>query len=305
MFRPEGVFTAMLTPFTSEVSVNEPELRRMVDFQIAGGVNGLFPVSSVGEGIHMSFDEKCQAYDIVCDQAAGRVPVTPGVASTYPAECIRLAKQAHKAGASAVLATPPYFYTPSPEAVTLFFQRIADESPLPVIIYNIPLFTPPLSMETVARLVRHENVAAMKDSSGNMVDFLNFLEIINDSGTGVRLLTGREAAFLACLNSGAHGGMTAAASVMPEIMSAIYAAHRAGNADRARELQGAMHPLLRLMFASTFPVGAKLAMGLRGFDMGPQILPLSAAEKTKLAQEENQMRALIDDILAKHAPSSR
>ena len=110
MFKPEGVYVAMLTPFDEDGAINEGELRRIVDFQIEGGVHGLFPISSAGEFIHMSREEKVRMMEILVDQNKGRVKITPGVGSSLPAESIFLAKKAKELGCDGVVVAPPYFY---------------------------------------------------------------------------------------------------------------------------------------------------------------------------------------------------
>ena len=110
MFKPEGIYVAMLTPFKRDGRISEEEMRRIVDFQIEHGVDGLFPVSSVGESIHMSREEKIALMEIVHDQARGRAAVTPGVGSSHPAESIFLAKKAREIGCDAVVIAPPYFF---------------------------------------------------------------------------------------------------------------------------------------------------------------------------------------------------
>ena len=114
MFKPEGVYVAMLTPFDDEGSINEAELRRIVDFQIKGGVDGLFPISSVGEFIHMSREEKFRMMEIIVDQNEGRIHITPGVGSSNPAESICLAQKAKDLGCDGVVVAPPCLPCPSP-----------------------------------------------------------------------------------------------------------------------------------------------------------------------------------------------
>ena len=113
MYKPKGVYVAMLTPFSDDGSINEPELRKIVDFLVDAGVNGLFPISSVGEFIHMSSNEKMRVMEIVSDQNKGRVQLLPGVGSSHPAESVRLARKAQSLGSDAVVAAPPYFFPQS------------------------------------------------------------------------------------------------------------------------------------------------------------------------------------------------
>ena len=218
MFKPEGVYVAMLTPFDEDGAINEGELRRIVDFQIEGGVHGLFPISSVGEFIHMSRQEKVRMMEIMVDQSRGRVKITPGVGSSLPTESIFLAQKAKELGCDGVVVAPPYFYQLSQENIETYFETIADAVDIPNILYNIPLFTQPISYDVVKRLARHENVVGMKDSSGSMVDFIHFIDKIKIAGEDINVLTGREETLFPCLMVGGKGGMTATAGILPEIM---------------------------------------------------------------------------------------
>ncbi len=300
MFRPEGIYPALLTPFDEHQRVNEAELRKLLDFGIDRGLDGIFPISSVGEGIHMDFDEKCRCMDIVVDQVNGRVPVIPGVVASAPVECVKLAQYAASIGCAAVLVTPPYFYKPGGAMVERFFETIIEECDLPVILYNIPLFTSPLDYDMVKRLVRYPNVVGMKDSSGSMVDFMHFMDKIAIAGEDISMLTGREETLLSCLLMGAQGCMTATAGIFPEIMVGIYRAWQEGNLDKALKLQKMILVVIRTMFAAPFPIGFKLALELRGIEMGPPLLPPSAADTYQINTVKSRLKMLMDPIIEKY-----
>ncbi|MEN8127864.1 MAG: dihydrodipicolinate synthase family protein [Planctomycetota bacterium] len=300
MFRPEGIYPALLTPFDDDHKVNEPELRKLVEFCIERGLNGIFPVSSVGEGIHMDFDDKCRCMKIVVEQANGRVPVTPGVVASAPGECVRLAKYAGSIGCAGAVVTPPYFYKPAGAMVERFFETIIEDSGIPIILYNIPLFTSPLDYDMVKRLVRYPNVVGMKDSSGSMVDFMHFLDKIAIAGEDISMLTGREETLLSCLLMGAKGCMTATAGIFPEIMVGIYEAWKKGDLDKALELQKLILVVIRTMFAAPFPIGFKLALELRGIKMGPPLIPPSAADIYQINTVKSRLRMLIEPMIEKY-----
>jgi len=293
MFKPEGIYVAMLTAFTNDGAINAAELRRIVEFQIRSGVHGLFPISSVGEFIHLSREEKFRMMEIVVDQNRGRVKITPGVGSSLPAESIILARKAKALGCDGVVVAPPYFFQLSQENIEKYFETIADAVDIPIILYNIPLFTQPLSYDVVKRLARRANVVGMKDSSGSMVDFLHFIDKIRIIGEDMNILTGREETLFPCLMVGGKGCMTATSGILPEVMLGIYEAWKAGDYLRAKELQDSILLAVRAMFALPMPLGFKVAMEMRGFDLGPPKQPLSDAERFKF----NTMKARIEKIL--------
>jgi 4-hydroxy-tetrahydrodipicolinate synthase len=297
MFKPEGIYVAMLTPFTADGEINEEELRRIVDFQITAGVHGLFPISSVGEYIHMSREEKIRMMEIIADQNRGRVRLTPGVGSSLPADSIILARKAKELGCDGVVAAPPYFYQLSQENIEKYFESIADAVDIPMILYNIPLFTQPLSYDVVKRLARRNNIVGMKDSSGSMVDFLHFLDKVRIIGEDINILTGREETLFPCLMVGGRGCMTATSGILPEIMVAIYEAWKADDYARARELQFSILLVVRAMFSLPFPLGFKVAMEMRGFDMGPPKQPLSDAERFKYRTTKARIEKIMKRIL--------
>jgi N-acetylneuraminate lyase/4-hydroxy-tetrahydrodipicolinate synthase len=297
MFKPEGVFVAMLTPFKDDGSLNDDELRKIVDFLIDSGVHGLFPISSVGEYIHMSIDEKIRMMEVITEQNRGRVHITPGVGSSHPADSIRLAQKAKELGCDGVVIAPPYFFQLSQENIEKYYESISDAVDIPVILYNIPLFTQPLSYDVVKRLARRENVVAMKDSSGSMVDFMHFMDKIRLIKEDLNMLTGREETFFATLMVGGKGCMTATAGILPEKMIGIYNAWKSGEYTKALDLQYSILLAVRAMFSVEFPLGFKVAMEIRGFKMGPPKQPLSDAERFKFNTTKVRIQKIMKPIL--------
>jgi 4-hydroxy-tetrahydrodipicolinate synthase len=299
MFKPEGIYVAMLTPFKQDGRIHEQEMRRMVDFQIKHGVDGLFPVSSVGEYIHMTREEKVALMEIVHDQARGRVAITPGVGSSQPAESIFLAEKAREIGCDAVVIAPPHFFPLSQNMIERYFETIIDAVDIPVILYNIPLFTQPLGYDLVKRLARRANVVGMKDSSGSMVDFLHFMDKVRLAEEEMNFLTGREETLLPCLMMGGKGGMTATSGILPEAMVEIYQCFLSGDYETAKKHQLSILPAVRSMFALPFPLGFKVAMEMRGFEMGPPKQPLSDADQVQFKTTKVRIQKLLQAIIGR------
>ena len=297
MFKPEGIYVAMMTPF-EDGQINESVVRQMVDFVIEKGVHGIFPISSVGEFIHLDFDEKVCLMQIVHDQAQGRVPITPGIASTRPRECIRLAQKAQEIGCEAVVVAPPYYYPMSQENMERHFEIISDAIDLPIILYNIPLFAPPISYDVVKNLSRRKNIVAMKDSSGSMVDFLHYMDNIRLIGEDLSMLIGREEILFPGLMVGGKGCMTGTAGILPEVMVGIYNAWQKRDYEKSRELQFSILPLVRALFSVPFPLGFKMALEIRGFKMGPPQQPLSDGEYSKYLDTKSHIEKIMAPILS-------
>jgi dihydrodipicolinate synthase/N-acetylneuraminate lyase len=252
----------------------------------------------VGEFIHLSREEKIRMMEITVDQNRGRVRITPGVGSSHPAESILLAKKAKELGADGVVVAPPYFFQLSQENIEKYFETISDAVDLPMILYNIPLFTQPLSYDVVKRLSRRQNIIGMKDSSGSMVDFLHFMDKVQSVGEDFSILTGREETMFPCLMMGGKGSMTGTAGILPEIMIGIYEAWQKGDYVRAKELQFSILPAVRAMFSLPFPLGFKVALEIRGFNMGPPKQPLSDIERPKFDTARAEIEKILKTILA-------
>lgn len=298
MFKPYGVYSAMLTPFTAGGEINEPVLRSIVDFNIEKGLHGLFPVSSVGEFAHMSFEQSVQCMEIVVDAAKGRVPVTPGVSSTCAANSVKLARKAQELGCQGVVICPPYYYSISQDNVEKHIEVVADSVDIPVILYNIPLFSTPLSSDVVERLSRRQNIVGMKDSGGNLVEFMHFMDKVRIAGAAMNFMVGREEILAPALTVGAAGCMTATSGILPEVMVGIWDAHHAGDYAKANRLQISILALIRAMFAAPVPLGFKAAMELRGFEMGPPCQPLSAAEESNFSGIKARIKNVLQGVFA-------
>lgn len=297
-FKPEGVYPAMLTPFDQDGGVNEKELRRYVNWLIDSGVDGLFPLGSVGEFIHCSFEEKVNIMRIVCEEANGRVPVLPGTAEASAFNSIKLTKKAQELGCSAAVIAPPYFFPASQEVIEEHYQQIIKELPnFSIILYNIPLFSDPISYDVVQRLSKHVNVVGMKDSSGSMVDLLHYMDKVNEQGEEVNFLVGREEMLLSSLMMGAKGTMSATAGIVPEIMVGIYRNFQEGCISEAKRLQFSMLKLVRAMFTLPFPVAFKSALEVRGFEMGPLKRPFSKADEEKASIVKKQIEEIMVQML--------
>ena len=297
MFKPEGVYPAMLTPFDDEGAVNESVLRQMVNWLIDQGVSGLFPLGSVGEFIHLSFEEKVKVIETVCTEAGGRVPVTPGTTESCSANCIKLTGKARELGSSAVVIAPPYYLPASQEQIEEHFEQVFAVFPdFPIILYNIPLFSDPIDYDVVKRLSRFPCVVGMKDSSGNMVDFMHYMDKVRLIGAELNIMTGREEMLFSALAVGARGTMSATVGIVPEIMTGIYRAWLEGDREKAIALQFSVLQLIRAMFALPFPLGFKAALELRGFKMGESKRPLSDADQYNYLKVKSRIEIIFKQL---------
>ncbi len=300
MFKPEGVFPAMLGSYSKDYRINGDATKKMVDFYIDRKVSGLFPLSSVGGFAHLSMDQRKEMIDIITEQNNGRVPVAPGAGSTYPGPVIELSKHAAAAGCSAIVVCGPYYYTATPSMVEEHFTRIADESPIPVILYNIPNMATPVTPPIVEKLMNHGNIVGIKDSSGAMAGMTDMVAAAQQQRANFHPMTGIDKVFYPMLAVGAVGCMTAGTTVVPEVTVAIYNQFKAGNHDKARKIQLAYLPLMNMLGRLPFPYGYNAALESRGIDMGVTIQPLSQADQALYQQMKPEyqktIQALLDEV---------
>ncbi|HWB87556.1 MAG TPA: dihydrodipicolinate synthase family protein [Bryobacteraceae bacterium] len=257
-----GVLSALVTPLNGEGEIDEAAIARLVQHIRAGGVKGVCPVGSTGEGPHLSAAQRLQVVKAVRREAGSDLPVIPGVAATAFEDARRQVDDYAKAGADAVLVTPPFYYLLPQSAVRDFFLSLADASPLPVLLYNIPHLTKvAIAPETVAELARHAKIAGMKDSSR---DFEYFQNIAAFGLPEFSLLTGSDTMLLASLLAGGHGTIAASTNLAPWLSVSLMDAVRAGDLETARRLQFRLLHIVQLCRRGSFPAGWKAALELAG-----------------------------------------
>jgi len=258
---PEGVIVAMLTPFDEQGKINEIEVRKFVNFLIDKGVDGLFPVASCGEYTHMDMGERKFLIDIVVDEAGGRVPVIPGSGATCYHKSIEIANYAQQKGCAGVVLHGPYFFQNTKEVVEGHLRKVAENVNIPIFLYNIPFFANEVTPQMAESLCNMPNVVGIKESSGNMVNVMNLLEMTRKVDPDFRVLVGAEEIMLPALMMGGKGCMTATAGIMPEFMVNIFKNFQNQNIQHAYNLQFAVLPLIREMKSVISPKGLRRHWG--------------------------------------------
>jgi 4-hydroxy-tetrahydrodipicolinate synthase len=257
-----GLFTALITPMADDGTVDEAALARLVDAQIAGGVNGLVPCGTTGEAATLSHEEHIRVVEIVSKTAAGRVPVLAGAGSNSTREAIELAQACKQLGVAGTLQVVPYYNKPPQEGLILHFEAIADAVDLPIILYNIPGRTV-INMvpETVARLARHPNIVGIKDATSDMHVASLLRELCGDEFV---LLSGDDFTLLPFLATGGDGVISVVSNPAPALVRALLDAFAAGDLAEARRLHHQQLALTRLLFREPNPIAVKLTMHLLG-----------------------------------------
>jgi len=294
-----GILTPHIVPLDAAGGINEPELRRYVDWLIEKGVHGLYPNGSTGEFTRFSVEERRRIIRIVCEQAAGRVPVLAGAAEANVRETIAACEAYHDCGARAVAIVSPIYYKLSPDSVFAYFREIALHSPIDVTLYNIPMFASPIDLPTIRRLAEFDRIVGIKDSSGDLAGMMRMIEAVRPLRPDFVFMTGWDAVLVPMLLAGCQGGTHATSGVVPELTRAVYDLTMAGNIQEAYRLQYRLLNLFDTVFgAGDFPEGFRLAASLRGFDFGAGRQPLTPEQQAKLAGAREGILSQIDQIVA-------
>ncbi|MCP4036045.1 MAG: 4-hydroxy-tetrahydrodipicolinate synthase [bacterium] len=268
----EGVYTALITPF-KDGKVDEAALGGLVDQQIAAGITGLVPCGSTGESATLSHDEHNEVIDIVIAAANGRVPVIAGTGSNNTREAVALTQHAKEAGADGALLLSPYYNKPTQQGLVEHFETIADETELPLVLYNIPGRTSSnVEPETIARLAEHEFIVGVKEACGNLDQIAQLIALCPDD---FAVVSGDDSLLLPILAIGGKGGIAVTSNIAPERMLALYKATQAGDFTRAREIHYQLLPVFNALFCETNPIPVKAALALMGLVQDDIRLPLT------------------------------
>jgi 4-hydroxy-tetrahydrodipicolinate synthase len=292
-----GILTPHMVPLDASGRIHEAELRRYVDWLIQQGVHGLYPNGSTGEFVRFTPEERRQIVKIVCEQAAGRVPVLAGAAESNARETVAACEAYAGFGARAVAIVSPFYYRLSPESVYAYFREIALNSPIDVTLYNIPMFASPIDVPTIRRLAELERVVGIKDSSGDLAFMMRMIAAIRPYRPEFSFLTGWEAVLVPMLMIGADGGTHATSGVVPELTRQMYDLARSRQLDEAMKLQYRLLELFdAMLYSADFPEGFRAAVELRGFNMGRSRQPLSPAQQINRENLQQLLRCILADF---------
>jgi 4-hydroxy-tetrahydrodipicolinate synthase len=295
--RIQGIFTPNIVPLDDDGRINEPELRRYVDWLIASGIHGLYPNGSTGEFLRFTVEERRRIVEIVCQQAAGRVPVLAGAAEANVRETLAACEAYAGYGARAVAIVAPFYYRLSPEAVFAYFREIAENSPIDVTLYNIPMFASPIDLGTVRRLAEYPRVVGIKDSSGDLAFMMRLIAAIRPNRPDFSFLNGWETVLVPSLLLGCDGGTHGSSNVVPELLCKIYDLTRAGRVEDAIREQYRMLDLFDVMLsASDFPDGIRAGVELRGFRAGRGRQPQTEKHAADLDAVKTALRRILADM---------
>lgn len=259
----QGTGTALVTPFRKDGSLDEKSLRRLVDFQIKNGVEALIPVGTTGESPTLTYKEHYRVFDVVIEQANGRVKIFAGTGSNNTEEAIEQSKHAKKAGADAALVVGPYYNKPSQEGYFQHYRAIADAVDIPIIVYNVPGRTGGnIEASTILKMAAEiPSIMAVKEASGNMAQIM---EIARNKPQGFSLLSGDDALTLPMMSVGGDGCISVVANEIPKDFSDMVRFGLIGQWDKALVLHNKLLPLMNINFIEANPIPVKAAVAMMG-----------------------------------------
>lgn len=292
--RIQGVFTPHMVPLDRSGKIDEAELRRYIDWLIAHGVHGLYPNGSTGEFIRFTPQERRRIGQIVCEQAAGRVPVLAGAAEANVRETLDACAAYAGFGARAVAIVAPFYYKLGPESLYAYYHEIALNSPIDVTLYNIPAFASPIDVPTIRRLAELPRVIGIKDSSGDLTFLMRLIAAVRPARPDFVVLTGWDPQLVPAILAGADGGTNAMSGLVPEVMRKLYDLAREGQIEAAMRLQYQVMQLFdATIYSMDFPESFRAAVELRGIRLGPSRQPLSDAQRAEQAALAGKFKPIL------------
>lgn len=271
-----GAGTAIITPLTKD-GVDYPQFARLIEWQIAQGVDAIVAVGTTGEGSTLTDEEHKEAIKFCVDQVAGRVPVIAGTGSNDYAYAVQLTQYACEAGADAMLLVTPYYNKATQKGLIAFFEGLANASTKPCILYNVPSRTGcNLLPETVAALAEHPNIVAIKEACGNISQIAQEAALCGDK---IDIYSGNDDQIVPILSLGGKGVISVLANIMPAETSEMCRSFFRGDVDKARKMQLDLLPLINALFCEVNPIPVKAACAAMGYGENYLRLPLTPMEK--------------------------
>lgn len=287
-----GVFPALTTPFASDESVSLADLKHNIQQYNRTGVAGYVVNGSTGESVLLTDAETEGILATVKEAASKDKKLIAGTGAESTAETIKRTKRAAQLGYDTALVKTPYYYKPAykPAMLIAHFRRVADASPIPVLLYSVPQFTGvALEPPEIAALAEHPNIIGIKDSSGNVQ---RVAETITSVPAAFQVLVGSASTVYPCLTIGARGAILALACALPEKCVRLYELFREGDHDKARELQGVIVRASKLIVSEGGIAGVKYVMDQRGYRGGLPRLPLAPLQD----EQKKRLSAFLETL---------
>lgn len=286
-----GTGVAIVTPFTTDGSIDIDGINKLVNYQIDGGIDYLVVLGTTGESVTLSKAEKQQVVDAVVTANAGRLPLVLGVGGNNTAEVVAQLRQVNARAFSAILSVSPAYNKPTQEGIYQHFKAVAQASPLPVILYNVPGRTASNMLpETVVRLAKElDNVVAIKEAANDLVQAM---ELIRQTPEDFMVISGDDMIALPIALAGGAGVISVVAACIPHTFTEMMRLGLEGNPKEAFQIQYRIAPLIDLTFEEGNPAGIKSALETKGVCSSAVRLPLVPASESLATRIASQIQDL-------------
>lgn len=258
----QGCGTALVTPFKSDLSLDEEALRRLVQRQIEAGIHFLVPCGTTGENPTLSREEHLRVVEIAVEEADGKIPVLGGSGGNDTREVVALAREVEARGADGLLVVTPYYNKPTPEGLVAHYREVSRATRLPIVVYNVPGRTG-LNVDpaTLARLAQIERVVAVKEASGNISQMSQIFQVVPDD---FAVLSGDDAITLPLMALGGLGVISVVSNEVPYAMSRLASLCLEGDYPAAQQMHRRLHALMEINFIESNPGPVKAALAMMG-----------------------------------------
>ena len=283
-----GAITALITPFTLN-GIDEPSYKKLIDWQIAQGIQGVVPCGTTGESPTLSEEEHEHVIELCVQAVAKRVPVIAGTGSNSTAEAVHMTGHAAKVGADAALVVTPYYNKPTSKGIYLHYKAISESADIPIILYNIAGRTGKnIEPDLMARLAGIKNIIGVKEASGNLEQMKKIRELCPKD---FLLISGDDALTLPILSMGGVGVISVASNIVPKDVAQLVNAVNKGDKEKARAINAKLLVLIEALFIETNPIPVKTAASLMGLCSTLMRLPMCDMEEVHLAKLKQALKS--------------
>ena len=285
----KGSIVALVTPFKGD-RVDEAAYKKLVDWQIKEGTNGIVPCGTTGESPTLSEKEHSEVIELCVGIVNKRIPVIAGTGSNSTSEAVHMTRHAAKVGADAALVVTPYYNKPTPKGIYLHYKAVSESTDIPIILYNIAGRTGRnIEPDLMAKLASDfKNIVGVKEASGSLDQMIRIKELCPKS---FFLTSGDDALTLPILAIGGIGVISVAANIVPRDVAALVDAFNRGDLKKAQEINLKLMPLIHALFIETNPIPVKKACELMGLCNGSLRLPMCDMEEAHLAKLKQALKS--------------
>ena len=284
----KGCGTAICTPFDEKGEVNYDVFEKFIEFQIENKVDSIIVCGTTGESATMSVDEKKEVIEFVVKKVNKRIPVIAGTGSNNTIEAVNMTKYAESVGADGVLIVTPYYNKTTQKGLIKHYERIAQNTNLPIILYNVPSRTGVnIEPETCVELSKIKNIVGIKEASGNVSQIAKIASLCENE---LAIYSGNDDQILPVLSIGGIGVISVMSNIKPEYVHNMICEYKKGNIEKAEEMQIKALELINLLFCEVNPIPIKSALRIIGYNFGEPRLPLVKMSDENLIKLESALK---------------